>query len=140
MGPRAAGASIGRLGNRRRAQAFPSYSHVLDTEATMTAHRHYKALWLAAGLALMASPALADTGDLFQVSGARANLRSGPSDQTTVRNQLLQGEQLVELRRDGNWVGVRVMRTGEEGWIYADLVTRVQQSQLVGGAPVPPED
>jgi SH3 domain-containing protein len=102
----------------------------------MTAHRHYKAWWLAAGLALLAGPALADTGDLFQVSGERANLRSGPSDQTTVRNQLLQGEQLVELRRAGNWVGVRVMRTGEEGWIYADLVARVQQSQLTDGAPV----
>ena len=106
----------------------------------MTTHKHYNAWWLAAGLALLASPALADTGDLFQVSGERANLRSGPSDQTTVRDQLLQGEQIVELRRAGNWVGVRVMRSGEEGWIYADLVVRVQQSQLVGGAPVAPEE
>lgn len=106
----------------------------------MTLIRHYKAWGLAAGLALLASPVLADTGDLFQVSGERANLRSGPSDQTTVRNQLLQGEQLVELRRAGNWVGVRVMRTGEEGWIYSDLVVRVQQSQLVGGAPVAVEE
>jgi Bacterial SH3 domain len=106
----------------------------------MTAYRHHNVWWLAAGLALLASPALADTGDLFQVSGERANLRSGPSDQMTVRDQLLHGEQIVELRRDGNWVGVRVMRTGEEGWIYSNLIVRVQQTQLTGGAPVQPED
>jgi len=106
----------------------------------MTAHRHHKVWWLAAGLALLASPALADTGDLFQVSGERANLRSGPSDQMTVRDQLLHGEQLVELRRDGNWVGIRVMRTGEEGWIYSNLIVRVQQTQLTDRAPVQPED
>src|SRR5215831_12359790 len=110
------------------------------TEATMTAHRHHKVWWLAAGLALLASPALPDTGDLFQVSGERANLRSGPSDQMTVRDQLLHGEQLVELRRDGNWIGVRVMRTGEEGWIYSNLLVRVQQTQLTDGAPLQPED
>jgi uncharacterized protein YgiM (DUF1202 family) len=106
----------------------------------MTAYRHHNVWWLAAALALLASPALADTGDLFQVSGERANLRSGPSDQMTVRDQLLPGEQLVELRRAGNWVGVRAMRTGEEGWIYSNLVTRVQQTQLTDGAPVEPED
>ena len=28
------------------------------------------------------------------------------------------GDDLIELQRQGEWVGVRVGRTGEEGWIY----------------------
>jgi hypothetical protein len=29
---------------------------------------------------------------------------------------------VIELTRDGNWVGVRVLQTGEEGWIYGGLL------------------
>ena len=61
---------------------------------------------------------------LLRVTAELANLRSGPSDANTVRSQVQQGEELIELAREGNWRGVRVMRTGEEGWIFADLVDR----------------
>src|SRR5215813_4998018 len=82
---------------------------------------------------LAAGAAQAAPGDIFQVTSARANLRSGPSDQTTVRSQVAQGDEIIELRRDGNWLGVRVLRTGEEGWVFRDLVDQVAQSQLNGG-------
>ncbi len=99
----------------------------------MTAKWRYPALLLAAGLAAAAGQAHADPGDVLQVTAERANLRAGPSDETTVRTQVLLGDELVELRREGSWIGVRVMRTGEEGWIYRDLVNLAAESQLEGG-------
>jgi hypothetical protein len=88
-------------------------------------------------MALAAAPVLAATGDTHRVVGERVNLRAGPSDDANVRAQITQGEQLLELRRDGNWVGVRVLRTGEEGWIFVDLVQPVATSTLGGGAGGP---
>ena len=93
-----------------------------------------------AGLALAAAAgptsALAAPGDVHRVVAERANLRAGPSDANNVRSQLERGEELVELRREGDWYGVRVTRTGEEGWIFGNLVERVSQSTL--GEPEQP--
>jgi uncharacterized protein YgiM (DUF1202 family) len=77
-----------------------------------------------------AGPADAAPGDLHRVSAERANLRAGPSDNSNVRGQLERGEQLIELLRDGDWHGVRVMRTGEEGWVFGNLLEQVAQSTL----------
>jgi hypothetical protein len=84
--------------------------------------------------ALLAGAAAAAPGDLYKVSGERVNLRSGPSDGTTVRSTVDRGDELVELRRERGWLGVRVVRTGEEGWIFQDLVRRVARTQL--GSPL----
>ena len=86
---------------------------------------------LASGL--LAGTAAAAPGDMYQVSGERVNLRSGPSDATTVRSTVERGDELIELRRERGWLGVRVVRTGEEGWVFRDLVQRVARTQL--GAP-----
>lgn len=92
----------------------------------------------AAAAAFVAGTAMADTGDLYKVSGERANLRSAPTDQATVRGSLAAGDQVIELRNDGRWLGVRVLRTGEEGWIWGPLLQRVSQSGLSGSsAPMP---
>lgn len=100
-------------------------------------HRLFRSV-AAAGCAAMLSalaayPSLATTGDTLRVVGERVNLRAGPSDEANVRTQVLQGEQLLELRRDGSWYGVRVLRTGEEGWIFGDLVEPVAASTLGSG-------
>lgn len=87
---------------------------------------------LAAGV-LGAAAAIAAPGDTYRVTGERVNLRAGPSDSANVRGQVLGGEQLLELARDGNWYGVRVLRTGEEGWIFGDLVEPVATTTLAGG-------
>lgn len=92
----------------------------------------------ACGLAgvMAAGPVSAAPGDTYRVSAERVNLRAGPTDTANVRGQVLQGEQLLELRRDGNWYGVRVLRTGEEGWIFGDLIQPVTPSTLgIGGGP-----
>jgi uncharacterized protein YgiM (DUF1202 family) len=88
----------------------------------------------ALALAAAALPAAAAPGDVHRVAAERANLRAGPSDTTNVRGQLGRGDQLIELARDGDWYGVRVERTGEEGWIFGDLVERVSQSTLLGAS------
>ena len=76
------------------------------------------------------STLLAATGDTLRVAGERINLRAGPSDNATVRSQILQGEQLLELQRDGNWYGVRVLRTGEEGWVFGNLIEPLATTTL----------
>lgn len=94
------------------------------------------AAMLAAGAGI--APVLADSGDLLRVTAERANVRAGPSDETDVLTQVLLNDEVIELRREGSWVGVRVARTGEEGWIYGDLVTLEERSMLEGGQVVTP--
>lgn len=88
------------------------------------------AVLLAAGVG---GTALAAPGDIHQVQPERVNLRAGPSEQNNIRTTLVQGEEVIEIRREGDWVGVRSLRTGAEGWIYGNLLDQVAQSGL-GGA------
>jgi hypothetical protein len=85
-------------------------------------------------LFFISGSALAAPGDIHRVSGAEVvNLRAGPTDASNIRGRLEQGDEVIELTRDGNWIGVRVLRTGEEGWIYGGLLERVAQSGLLPG-------
>lgn len=81
-------------------------------------------------LSLGASFAMADAGDIHRVTAERVNLRAGPSNDATIRSTVEAGNELIELQREGSWLGVRVLGTGEEGWIYSELVAQVSQSQL----------
>lgn len=86
---------------------------------------------LASGAMLLpGGGAIAATGDVLKVTAERANLRAGPSDKTEARGQVQSGEEVIELQRQGDWVGVRVGRTGEEGWIYGNLVQLATASRL----------
>lgn len=82
------------------------------------------------GLAMLAAPAAAAPGDTHRITGERVNLRAGPSDGSSVRSTIRQGDEVLELRQEGSWTGVRVMRTGEEGWIFSDLLRRSSVSTL----------
>jgi hypothetical protein len=92
------------------------------------------------GASLAATPMLppgsvaAATGDVLKVTADRANLRAGPSERSDVRGQVQSGDDLIELRRQGEWIGVRIGRTGEEGWIYSNLVQLATASTLGGDA------
>lgn len=92
--------------------------------------RPHLAFLIAATLFLSFSSAMAAPGDVYKVTGERVNLRATPSDQSAVRGQVLQGDELIELAQQGRWLGVRVARTGEEGWVFGELVRRVAQSTL----------
>jgi uncharacterized protein YgiM (DUF1202 family) len=78
--------------------------------------------------------AVAAPGDIHRVAGADVvNLRAGPSDETNIRGRVEQGDEVIELTREGSWVGVRVLPTGEEGWIFGGLLDTVSQSGLSPG-------
>jgi hypothetical protein len=79
---------------------------------------------------LFAAAALAASGDILKVTAERANLRAGPSDKTGVSGQVQRGDELIELQRQGDWFGIRAVRTGEEGWIYANLVQLASATRL----------
>lgn len=81
----------------------------------------------------MALPAGATPGDIHSVTGEKVNLRAAPSDEAAIRSTIARGDEVIELRQEGNWIGVRSLRTGEEGWVFADLVRRRTPSTL-GGA------
>jgi hypothetical protein len=86
---------------------------------------------LAAGF----TSAQAAPGDIHRVTGAEVvNLRAGPSDESNIRGRVEQGDEVIELTSEGNWLGVRVLPTGEEGWIYGGLLEQVTQTGLLGGA------
>ncbi|MBP2292553.1 SH3 domain-containing protein [Azospirillum rugosum] len=86
---------------------------------------------MAAALAL---PAAAAPGDIYAVSGEKVNLRAAPSDNASIRSTVGRGDEVIELKQEGNWLGVRSMRTGEEGWVFADLVKRRTPSTLSGAS------
>ena len=96
----------------------------------MTLLRRTLAGLLASALAV---PAAAAPGDLHEVTPDLVNLRASPSDTASVRDRVAGGTQVIELRRDGGWLGVRVVPTGQEGWIYGELVRQVASSQLGDG-------
>ena len=78
------------------------------------------------------SAALAAPGDIHRVAGAEVvNLRAGPSNESNIRGSVEEGDEVIELTSDGNWFGVRVLQTGEEGWIFGELLERVAQSGLL---------
>lgn len=92
---------------------------------------------LAGTAALVLAPhlSMADSGDIHRVTGAElVNLRAGPSDETNVRGRVEAGDEVIELTREEGWVGVRVLQTGEEGWIYGGLLEQVSQSSFSGGS------
>ncbi len=90
-----------------------------------------------AALLVAAAPAAtarAAAGDIHSVTGEKVNLRSAPSDDASIRSTVTRGDELIELKQDGKWIGVRSLRTGEEGWVFADLVRRRAPSTLGGAA------
>jgi hypothetical protein len=90
-------------------------------------------------VALTGPPTLAAPGDLHRIKAEMANLRAGPSDQSNVRGRVEGKKEVIELAESGKWVGVRVLDTGEEGWIFGDLLDLASASTLGEGTPpVPP--
>lgn len=99
------------------------------------------AFCLSAGLlTLPGAQPLAATGDIHRVAEAElVNLRAGPSNEANVRGRLQQGDEVIELTRDGNWIGVRALATGEEGWVFGDLLEPVARTTL-GAEAAPATD
>lgn len=86
------------------------------------------------GMAALALPAAASPGDIHTVTGEKVNLRAAPSDDASIRSTVTRGDEVIELKQEGSWIGVRSLRTGEEGWVFSELVKRRTPSTLSGGS------
>jgi hypothetical protein len=85
---------------------------------------------VALSVILLSADAWAFPGDVQEVTAERANLRAGPSERAEALGQVERGDELVELQRQGDWLGIRVIRTGEEGWIHGNLVQLSSATRL----------
>jgi hypothetical protein len=85
---------------------------------------------VALSVILLSADAWAFPGDIQEVTAERANLRAGPSERAEALGQVERGDELIELQRQGDWLGIRVIRTGEEGWIHGNLVQLSSATRL----------
>jgi rare lipoprotein A len=77
---------------------------------------------LLAGL-VMAGPVTAfAASDELRVKGDRVNLRASPSEKAKVQGRVGQGDEMVQLKREGQWYHVRVKSSGKEGWVAAEFI------------------
>jgi hypothetical protein len=91
-----------------------------------------RSLSVAVALAVifLSAYAWAFPGDIQEVTAERGNLRAGPSEKAEALGQVQRGDELIELQRQGDWLGIRVIRTGEEGWIHGNLVQLSSATRL----------
>ncbi|WP_168733165.1 SH3 domain-containing protein [Thalassobius vesicularis] len=65
--------------------------------------------------------------DVRQVTGARVNMRNGPSTGYNVVARLTRGTKVLILQEPGNgWVKLKVEETGRVGWMAAKLLEPAQ--------------
>jgi len=86
-----------------------------------------KNIWTcAAGLAVFllwqANYTMAGPGDTLLVRGSNVNVRTGPGRDFSVARQVDKGTAVIETKRQGEWIAVKVPSTALSGWIYADLL------------------
>ena len=89
-----------------------------------------RALFVALSLMFFGGSAWTFPGDIQEVTAERANLRAGPSNEAEALGQVQRGDEVIELQRQGDWLGVRVVRTGEEGWVHGNLVQLSSATRL----------
>ncbi len=83
-------------------------------------------LWAAVLAFGIGGAASATNGNLLFVNGNKVNVRAGPSASDAVILQVVKGDKLKELQRQGEWVNVAIEAAGSMtvGWIHLSLVTK----------------
>lgn len=100
---------------------------LVDSEAQLAADHLGAAVFLAVRAQRMADGAVGEAraavrdGQAVRVSGARVNLREGPSLEDPVQRVLVAGTPVFPEDRQGEWLRVRTLR-GRVGWIHASLI------------------
>ena len=77
-------------------------------------------LWVA--LSFSHGAVFAASGELLEVNRNSANLRAEANTSAKVIGQLNQGDRVLEIVRDGQWVSIRAPQLGGYGWIHSSLV------------------
>lgn len=81
---------------------------------------------------LAATTAVAAPGDKLYATANAVNVRSAPTTDSAAIAQVARGQELMEFGREGEWVAVGIVGTGEDGYIHQSLVSNVRPS---GPAP-----
>ena len=76
-----------------------------------------------AELALLEAKVIREKHDAYFVSGARVNLRAGPTTEDRVLTVLTQKTPVFRERQEGDWLLVRVV-SGSAGWVHRSLLER----------------
>jgi len=61
-------------------------------------------------------------GRLLTVTQATANLRQGPSTQSSTVARLAKGTRVISLEKQGDWIKIYLLETGATGWMHASLL------------------
>jgi uncharacterized protein YgiM (DUF1202 family) len=83
------------------------------------------------GMLLLArTTAVAAPGDTLYVHGNHVNVRSAPSRNAKVLQQVHYGYVVIEIQRRHQWVNVSLAHAAiKTGWIHASLLRAVPQHQ-----------
>lgn len=89
--------------------------------------------------AVIATAAVAATGDALVVTGDGVNVRSQPSSSGSIVLQVYRDEPATELAREGDWVEVQLTDRGTRGWIHQSLLApKDAPAAAAEPAPSPP--
>lgn len=69
---------------------------------------------------------IAPTPKLY-VNGSRVALRSAPDRSAKIVDRMSDGQKLIEMSRNGEWVRVRFANSNAEGWVNSTLVSASPQ-------------
>ncbi len=76
-----------------------------------------------------------DIGDKLYISKARVNIRSSPSEGSSIVVRIDKGHVLIELATSDSWINVGVDRTGgKSGWVKK---SNVSYTYIQGGSQAP---
>jgi len=84
-------------------------------------------------MAVLATAAMAGSGDPLVVTGDVVNVRAGPGTGNPVLFHVSRDQQVVELTRTGDWIQVQVPGEAADGWIHQSLL------EVARGAPTAPQ-
>ncbi len=96
-------------------------------DVLLTTRRDDVAVAAPAPVEAAAAPVAEPQADLRQIAGSRVNMRQGPGTQHSVVTKLGRGDSVEVLRREGDWLKLRVTDSRQIGWIAAYLVTDAAQ-------------
>ncbi|WP_299416502.1 SH3 domain-containing protein [uncultured Sulfitobacter sp.] len=69
--------------------------------------------------------ALAQSYTPHGMSDGYLNMRAGPGTSHGIIKRLYPGDELTPMSKRGGWLQVRLLRTGEKGWVSQRFVKRV---------------
>ena len=63
-----------------------------------------------------------EDGIILYVTEEVVNLRKGPGTSNVILAQMVRGQRVSELGRDGAWVNVKDLSSGKDGWVFGRLI------------------